>query len=175
MPKPNARGKVALFIIAAIIFLVVGFVCGQIVKALTTLPGDKDDPVVTQSYVETQIGQSMAALTTRVEELEAELAALKGGGTVSNNSGNSNPGNTTTPNNGSTTTPNNSSSSASGQTVKITGNSVNVRRGPGTNYDVIGSMQNGDTATYIGKEGDWYQIRRGNITGYVSATYATVQ
>ena len=78
MPKPNARGKVALFIIAAIIFLVVGFVCGQIVKALTTLPGDKDDPVVTQSYVEAQIGSSLAALTTRIEELEAELAALKG-------------------------------------------------------------------------------------------------
>lgn len=168
MPKPNARGKVALFIIAAIIFLVVGFVCGQIVKALTTLPGDKDDPVVTQSYVQTQIGESLATLTTRIDELEAELAALKGGGTVSgNNSG------TTTPNNSGTTTPNNGNTA--NQTVRITGNSVNVRRGPGTNYDIIGSMQNGDTATYIGKEGDWYQIRRGNVTGYVSATYATVQ
>lgn len=175
MPKPNARGKVALFIIAAIIFLVVGFVCGQIVKALTTLPGDKDDPVVTQSYVQTQIGESLATLTTRIDELEAELAALKGGGTVSgNNSG------TTTPNNSGTTTPNNGNTGTStpntaNQTVRITGNSVNVRRGPGTNYDIIGSMQNGDTATYIGKEGDWYQIRRGNVTGYVSATYATVQ
>lgn len=174
MPKPNARGKVALFIIAAIIFLVVGFVCGQIVKALTTLPGDKDDPVVTQSYVQTQIGESLATLTTRIDELEAELAALKGSGSVGGNSGN------TTPNNGGNTTPNNggagnSNTSTSNQTVRITGNSVNVRRGPGTNYDIIGSMQNGDTATYIGKEGDWYQIRRGNVTGYVSATYATVQ
>ncbi len=68
MPKPNARGKAALLIIAAIIFLVVGFVCGQIVKALTTLPGDADDPVATQSYVATQLGESLATLTTRLED-----------------------------------------------------------------------------------------------------------
>lgn len=173
MPKPNARGKVALFIIAAIIFLVVGFVCGQIVKALTTLPGDKDDPVVTQSYVEAQIGSSLAALTTRIEELEAELAALKGSGTVTPSG---NQGGTSTPNQGSTTpSGNQGGTSARNQTVRITGSSVNVRRGPGTNYEIIGSLQNGNTATYLGTEGTWYKIQSGNTTGYVSSDYASIQ
>ena len=161
MPKPNARGKAALLIIAAIIFLVVGFVCGQIVKALTTLPGDADDPVATQSYVETQLGERLATLTTRLEEVEAELAALKGGSTTNPNNTNqgttNNPGGTTT-NQGSTT-----------------GSSVNVRRGPGTNYEIISSMSRGDTATLLGTEGTWYRIQRGNVTGYVSTEYASVQ
>ncbi len=174
MPKPNARGKAALLIIAAIIFLVVGFVCGQIVKALTTLPGDADDPVATQSYVETQLGERLATLTTRLEEVEAELAALKGGSTnPSGNSGTSNPG---ASNPGSSTTqPNNSSTTSSGQTVRITGSTVNVRRGPGTNYEKVGSMSRGDTATLLGTEGTWYRIQTGNITGYVSSEYASVQ
>lgn len=173
MPKPNARGKVALFIIAAIIFLVVGFVFGQIVKALTTLPGDKDDPVATQSYVETQLGERLATLTTRLEEVEAELAALKGSGNVStpNNGGNSG-----TSNNGnSSITPNNQGGTSTARTVKITGSSVNVRRGPGTNYDIIGSMSNGATATYLGTEGSWYKIQSGNTTGYVSSQYSALQ
>lgn len=172
MPKPNARGKVALFIIAAIIFLVVGFVFGQIVKALTTLPGDKDDPVATQSYVATQLGESLATLTTRLEEVEAELAALKGSGNVTT----PNNGGTTTPNNnsGSSITPNNNNTSTA-RTVRITGNSVNVRRGPGTNYDIIGSMSNGATATYLGTEGSWYKIQSGSTTGYVSSQYASLQ
>lgn len=176
MPKPNARGKAALLIIAAIIFLVVGFVCGQIVKALTTLPGDADDPVATQSYVETQLGERLATLTTRLEEVEAELAALKGGSTTNQNNTNqgttNNPGGTTT-NQGSTT--NLGSTSTSGKTVRITGSSVNVRRGPGTNYERVGSMSRGDTATLLGTEGTWYRIQTGNITGYVSTEYASVQ
>ena len=167
-----------MLIIAAIIFVVVGFVCGQVVKALTTLPGDADDPVATQSYVEAKLGEQLAALNTRLEEVEAELAALKGSGNVtpsgSSNSGNSSSNNSGF-NNSGTTTSNNNNNTSSGQTVRITGNSVNVRSGPGTNYDIIGSMNNGDTATLVGSNGSWYQIRRGNSTGYVSAQYATVQ
>jgi len=172
VPRPNARGKVALFIIAAIIFLVVGFVCGQLVKALTTLPGDKDDPVVTQSYVETQIGERLATLTTRLDEVEAELAALKGSGTTTPNG----TGTTTPSGNGNTGTQNSGTgTSTSSQTVRITGNSVNFRSGPGTNYDSLGSLSKGDTATYLSTEGNWYKIRRGNTTGYVSSDYATLQ
>lgn len=173
MPKPNARGKVALFIIAAIIFLVVGFVCGQIVKALTTLPGDKDDPVVTQSYVEAQIGSSLAALTTRIEELEAELAALKGSGTVTPSG---NQGSTSTPNQGSTTPSGNQvGTSARNQTVRSNSDSLRIRKGPGTNYEIVGQMNNGDTATYLGTEGSWYKIQRNGVTGYVSSSYSTLQ
>lgn len=174
MPKPNARGKAALLIIAAIIFVVVGFVCGQIAKALTTLPGDADDPVATQSYVETQLGERLATLTTRLEEVEAELAALKGGSGTTNpgttNPGTTNPGTT---NQGNTS--NSGTTTSSGKTVRITGSTVNVRRGPGTNYEKVGSMSRGDTATLLGTEGTWYRIQTGNITGYVSTEYASIQ
>lgn len=159
-----------MFIIAAIIFLVVGFVCGQIVKALTTLPGDKDDPVATQSYVATQIGEQLAVLTTRLDELEAELAALKGSGTTTPNG----TGTTTPSGNGNTGTQNPGTSTSS-QTVRITGDSVRFRSGPGTNYEILGSLSKGDTATYLSTEGNWYKIRRGNTTGYVSSDYATLQ
>lgn len=174
MPKPNARGKAALLIIAAIIFVVVGFVCGQIVKALTTLPGDADDPVATQSYVETQLGERLATLTTRLEEVEAELAALKGGSGTTNQ-GTTNPGTTNpgTTNQGNTS--NSGTTTSSGKTVRITGSTVNVRRGPGTNYEKVGSMSRGDTATLLGTEGTWYRIQTGNITGYVSTEYASIQ
>ena len=59
--------------------------------------------------------------------------------------------------------------------MRITGSSVNVRRGPGTNYEIISSMSRGDTATLLGTEGTWYRIQRGNVTGYVSTEYASVQ
>jgi len=170
VPKPNARGKVALFIIAAIIFLVVGFVFGQIVKALTTLPGDKDDPVATQSYVATQLGESLATLTTRLEEVEAELAALKGSGNVTPPSGNNN----TTPSGNNTNVSGNQSNTSS-RTVRSNSDSLRIRKGPGTNYEIVGQMSNGDTATYLGTESGWYKIQRGSVTGYVSSQYATLQ
>lgn len=174
MPKPNARGKVALFIIAAIIFLVVGFVFGQIVKALTTLPGDKDDPVATQSYVATQLGESLATLTTRLEEVEAELAALKGSGNVTPPTGN-NSGTTTPSGNNNNTNLSGNQSNTSSRTVRSNSDSLRIRKGPGTNYEIVGQMSNGDTATYLGTESGWYKIQRGSVTGYVSSQYATLQ
>lgn len=158
MLKPNAKGKAALLIIAALIFLVIGFVCGQLAKALNTLPGDADDPVATQSYVESTVGERLATLTTRIDELEAELATLKGGTTT-------NPGTTTDP---GTTTSNQSSNT----TLTITGNTVNVRSGPSTDDEIIASVKKGDKVTRLGTEGDWYRIQTGNITGYISAAYA---
>ncbi len=161
MPRPNAKGKAALVIIAALIFIVVGFVFGQLAKALNTLPGDADDPVATQSYVESTVGERIATLTTRIEELEAELAALKGSGVTA----------PTTPNNPTPTTPNNptvTTPSTQTGTLTVTGNSVNVRSGPGTNYDIVASVVKGDTVTKLGVEGEWYRIKTGNITGYIA-------
>lgn len=124
VPKPNARGKAALLIIAAIIMVILGFVGGQLAMALQTLPGDAQDPVATQSYVETQVGQKLAALTTRIEELEAEVASLKSG-------------NTTTPSGTGTTNPSGSGNVSGNQggtsssnlgTITITGDGpISVR------------------------------------------------
>lgn len=163
--KPNAKGKAALLVIGALIFVVIGFVGGQLGHALNTLPGDADDPVVTQSYVETTLGERLATLTTRIEELEAEVASLKGTGAATTTPSTTTP-TTTTP---ATTTP----STSTGTTLTVTGNTLRVRSGPGTNYEVVSSLAKGDKVTKLGQEGDWYRIQTGDgKTGYISTQYA---
>lgn len=51
---------------------------------------------------------------------------------------------------------------------------VNIRKGPGTNYDVIGSLvKNGSVRRIgIGNNG-WSKIKYGNATGYISSQYLT--
>lgn len=157
MPKPNARGKAALLIIAAIIMVILGFVGGQLAMALQTLPGDAQDPVATQSYVEGKIGERLAALTTRIEELEAEVAALKGSGTTTD-PGTTNPG---------TTNPGTTSSNLG--TVTITGDGVNIRSGPSTDTASLGKLSKGTVVTLLSTDGNWHKIQNGNTVGYVAA------
>lgn len=164
--KPNAKGKAALMVIGALIFIVIGFVGGQLGHALNTLPGDADDPVVTQSYVETTLGERLATLTTRIEELEAEVASLKGTGAAATTTPGTTTPTTTTP---TTTTP----STTTGTTLTVTGNTLRVRSGPGTNYEVVSSLAKGDKVTKLGQEGDWYRIQTSDgKTGYISTQYA---
>lgn len=43
---------------------------------------------------------------------------------------------------------------------------ANVRKGPGTNYDVVGMVKNGNIVTVTGPVDGWYQITSGSFTGY---------
>ena len=67
-----------------------------------------------------------------------------------------------------------------GNRVTVTGN-VNVRSGPGTNYEILNTMFKGDTAAYLGNTGYddrgvmWYYISYGKTTGWVSSTYAKLE
>lgn len=152
------KGKIVLIIVAILVCVTIGFVAGQIVQAMTTLPGSTDDPVATESYVETTIGERLATLSTKVDELEAEVAALKGEAPSTN----SNEGGT------SSTT-----EEPSGQALTITGNGVNLRSTASTNGDVITTLEKGTKVTKIGEEGDWYQVETSSgQKGYVSSTYA---
>ena len=58
--------------------------------------------------------------------------------------------------------------------VKITGNSVNVRTGPGTNNDIIGVAHKGERYEYGLVTNGWYQIYFGGAVGWVSGKYAEV-
>ena len=58
-------------------------------------------------------------------------------------------------------------------TVTITGNMVNIRSGPGTDYNAIGQVNSGTVLTCTGQSGDWYQVSYNGTTGYVISTYAT--
>ena len=48
---------------------------------------------------------------------------------------------------------------------------LNVRKGAGTNYKVVGKMPGYSVCEVLGEEGDWYKIKSGKVTGYVSKEY----
>ena len=60
---------------------------------------------------------------------------------------------------------------------KITGagNGLNVRSGPGSNYEKIASIANGTKVTVLESANGWYKVDYGNgKTGYVSADYVQI-
>lgn len=56
---------------------------------------------------------------------------------------------------------------ASGDTLTVASGSWNVRSGPGTEYDVIGTVHGGDTVTLAEAEG-WKFIKTGSVMGFIS-------
>lgn len=65
--------------------------------------------------------------------------------------------------------------SATKETGKITTESLNVRSGPGKNYDAIGKVYSSETVTVIGSEDGWYRIDYNGTEGYVSAKYVDLE
>lgn len=67
-----------------------------------------------------------------------------------------------------------------GSYVKATNGKSNLRTGPGLGYADVGTMQNGETATYLGNYSTdergvvWYQVRFEGQTGWVSSRYTTL-
>ena len=55
----------------------------------------------------------------------------------------------------------------------ITGNSVNFRKGPGTNYSVIRSFNKGTKVEFISKENDWVKVNYNGTVGYVFSKYVS--
>ncbi|MGX4600812.1 C40 family peptidase [Faecalimicrobium sp. JNUCC 81] len=55
----------------------------------------------------------------------------------------------------------------------ITGNSVNFRTGPGTNYSSVGKLNKGNTIEYIGKSGAWVNVKYNGKVGYVHGDYVS--
>lgn len=54
-------------------------------------------------------------------------------------------------------------------------NGLNIRSGPGREYDVVASGTNGAEITILGEENGWYHINYGGSnTGYVSKDYVSV-
>jgi hypothetical protein len=56
--------------------------------------------------------------------------------------------------------------------VIVTGGSVNVRSGSGTNYGILTTVHQGDRLTVLGQENDWTQVALSSgKTGWVSDKY----
>lgn len=61
-----------------------------------------------------------------------------------------------------------------GTVTNTEGAKLNVRSGAGMEYDVIGQLGPGDTVEVTGEDGDWYQVKYSDTTGYVSNEFLTV-
>jgi len=78
----------------------------------------------------------------------------------------SNTGNTGSNNGGTTVTPN-----PTPKFGEVTGSALNMRKGPGTTYDVISSLNVGTRVTIKSGQNGWYQVTSGSLVGWVSAKY----
>ena len=67
----------------------------------------------------------------------------------------------------------NSAETAEERVGYINENYVNVRKGAGTSYSVIKVLSLNATVTIIGEEGDWYEIKSGSDTGFVSKQFVS--
>ncbi|MBQ2698432.1 MAG: SH3 domain-containing protein [Firmicutes bacterium] len=153
-----SKGGVTVLIVAAIVFLALGFVLGQVVEAAYEVPGSADDPLVSQSYVEALVGERLAGLQTEVDELRAQVEVLQGntdvgGGDITG--GNDNPpvtgGNDDDP-----------------TRVKVTGASVNIRATASTSANIVGSVVKDDVLTYLGTSNNWYNVKLSDgTTGWI--------
>lgn len=57
--------------------------------------------------------------------------------------------------------------------LQVTGNGVNLRSGPGTNFEVISWADKGDILTLLDTKGEWYQVKTTNgSTAYIKGSFA---
>ncbi len=57
-------------------------------------------------------------------------------------------------------------------TVKATGETVNIRKGPSTDTKVVAKISEGVECELLEEEGDWYKVKFRNYTGYISKEYS---
>ena len=55
--------------------------------------------------------------------------------------------------------------------VSTGGGRLNIRDAPNLQATVIGQAPNGSTLSLLGRDGDWYRVNRGGLTGYAYAQY----
>ena len=61
-----------------------------------------------------------------------------------------------------------------GTLYKVNTGALNVRRGPGTNYGIVSTLQRGDQVTCIGQSGKWFKIATSDGSdAWVSSSYLT--
>ncbi|WP_102026919.1 N-acetylmuramoyl-L-alanine amidase [Salirhabdus sp. Marseille-P4669] len=56
----------------------------------------------------------------------------------------------------------------------ITVDNLNIRSGPGTEYDVVGQAHKNTSVTILDQTGTWYKIKLGQTEGWVSQEFVTV-
>ena len=167
MKKSKLLGAVVL----SLALVLGGFAAGRYVKADVESqpePGSVMDPLVTQSYVDSQLKAQVealkaqiAALESRVASLEARLAAVPaapGAGTEeSAGQGGTSPGSTTP--------------SVKKVYPKKDVSKANVRSGPGTNFAIVGKIEAKSPGIFVSERNGWYLVKLpSGKSGWVSKT-----
>ena len=171
-----SKSGVIVLIVAAVVFLAVGFFVGQTASAVLNTPGSEDDPLVAQSYVESLVGERTAALQTQIDELKQmieDITTVSATTTTDDSANETDNDSTGTTDNNSGTESNNTTTTY--KTVEIISATVNVRAEPTTDSAKVASVYMGDKLDYIGAEGDWYNVRLSDGTeGWVASFLAKV-
>lgn len=144
-------------------------------------PGSSQDPLVTQSYVDTQMKAQIQSLQDQITALQNQVAALQNRVTVLEAKVAGMPQTSTstvTPGTGtgtsSTTTP--AASTAKKVYVKPGLTRVNVRMGPGLSYSIIGKLNQGEAAQLVTTRSGWYCVKLPNgKAGWISQTVAVLK
>ena len=63
---------------------------------------------------------------------------------------------------------------AAAQYLKITAGSLNVRKGAGTGYSSLGTLEKNVLLQYGGKAGEWYETRYLNQKAFIHSAYAEI-
>lgn len=59
--------------------------------------------------------------------------------------------------------------------LMVSGSIVNIRTGPGTQYDIMTQVNRGEILEALNKSGDWYNVRlKDGTVGWIYASYVTV-
>ena len=61
---------------------------------------------------------------------------------------------------------------AKADTVEVTTETLNLREEPSTESDIVALISIGEECELISEEGDWYEVKYGEYTGYISKEYA---
>ena len=59
-------------------------------------------------------------------------------------------------------------------TIKVTADTLNIRKGPSIDTQVVAMLSKGVECEVIGEEGNWYQIKYQDYKGYVSKEYVEI-
>ena len=151
------KSSIIILVIAAVVFTALGFVVGQVIAAGDN-PGSKDDPVVSQTYVDELVGVKVTDLQNQIDEL---AAMINNGGTVNPPADNDNDNDVPEPDNNDTS-----------KTVTVTGDSVNIRASASTSADVVTTVSSGTVLVYVSQSSVdgyiWYQIKTsGGASGWI--------
>ena len=107
--------------------------------------------------------------------ISKDYVKVSGESSNSSSGNNSNAESNASNSNAGSNTSNSSEETSINKSGKVVVNSsLNVRNGANLNSKIIGSLYNGSNVTIVGESGNWYKIKHGNSTAYVSKDYVKI-